>query len=114
MKVIIAGSRAFNDYELLKKVCDKELGNYTDIEIVSGTANGADLLGEKYAEERNYPVKKFPADWSLGKQAGYLRNYDMVQYSEMLICFWDGKSNGSKSVIRMAKKRGLKVIVQNF
>jgi predicted Rossmann fold nucleotide-binding protein DprA/Smf involved in DNA uptake len=46
MKVIIAGSRNFNDYNLLKSSCDNLLTQFTNIEIVSGTARGADKLGE--------------------------------------------------------------------
>ena len=46
MKIIIAGGRTFNDYDLLSKSCDKAFSRLTDIEIVSGTANGAD----KYAD----------------------------------------------------------------
>ena len=40
MKIIIAGGRTFNDYDLLCKKCDKFLSVQTEIEIVSGTANG--------------------------------------------------------------------------
>ena len=47
MKIIIAGARTFEDYNLLKDKCDKLLSNQTEIEIASGTANGADKLGEK-------------------------------------------------------------------
>jgi hypothetical protein len=47
MNVISAGGRDFNDYSLLKEKCDFFLQNHIEIEIVSGTANGADKLGEK-------------------------------------------------------------------
>ena len=63
MKVIIAGGRNYNDYEFLRQKCDKILKGQSSVEIVSGTANGADKLGEKYANEKGYPVKQFPADW---------------------------------------------------
>lgn len=49
MKVIIAGSRNFNDYDKLFQVCTRTLLNKNEIKIVSGTANGADKLGEKFA-----------------------------------------------------------------
>jgi predicted Rossmann fold nucleotide-binding protein DprA/Smf involved in DNA uptake len=63
MKIIIAGGRTLNDYELLCQNCDKAFSLQTEIEIVSGMANGADKLGEKYAKEKGYPIKQFPADW---------------------------------------------------
>ena len=46
MKVIIAGSRGFDDYQKLCKVCDHMFSQQSEIEIVSGAARGADLLGE--------------------------------------------------------------------
>lgn len=113
-KVIIAGSRTFNNYELLVKKCDIILKNIkTPIEIVSGTALGADKLGEKYAKSRNYTIKQFPADWSLGKKAGYIRNKQMAEYADALIAFWDYKSFGTKLMLELAQKHNLKIrIVQ--
>lgn len=109
MKIIIAGSRGFNDYELLKSTCDKILINQKDIEIVSGGAKGADALGERYAKERGYGIKLFLADWSLGRKAGYLRNIKMSEYADALIAFWDGQSRGTKHMIDIANEKGLKV-----
>jgi hypothetical protein len=110
MKVIIAGSRTFNDLDTLTKTCDYYLQNQKEIEIVSGTAAGADTLGEMYALTRNYPVKRFPAEWKkYGKAAGYLRNEEMAKYADALIAFWDGISKGTGHMIRLAKMYGLKV-----
>ena len=114
MKVIIAGSRDFDDYELLKVKCDYYLSNSLDtqIEIVSGTARGADSLGEQYAIDKGYKITKFPADWNqYGKSAGYVRNKQMAEYSDCLICFWDGKSSGTKHMIDLAKSYNLKTKV---
>lgn len=117
IKVIIAGTRDFNDYALLKKDVDYFLQDFnpSKIEIVSGNARGADKLGERYAKEHNLPVKLFPANWDkYGKRAGYLRNQEMANYSDMLIAFWDEKSKGTKHMIDIAKKQGLTVIVVGY
>jgi hypothetical protein len=112
MKVIIAGGRTFSDYELLKEKCDKFLENQTNVEIVSGTANGADKLGERYAKEKGYKIVQFPAQWNTwGKSAGYKRNTEMAQYADMLIAFWDSESRGTKHMIDLAHKKLLKVQV---
>jgi hypothetical protein len=112
MNIIIAGSRNFNDYNLLKSSCDNLLTQFTNIEIVSGTARGADKLGERYAREKGYDIKQFPANWDkFGKSAGYIRNDEMAQYADMLIAFWDGTSKGTKHMIDLANKRGIKVLV---
>ena len=84
MKVIIAGSRDFYDYNMLKQFCDKVLCNIKNIEIVSGTAGGTDRLGERYAKENGYKLTKFPADWNkYGKPAGYIRNEQMGLIMQM-------------------------------
>lgn len=115
MKVIIAGGRNFNDYPQLCQICDKALSLQKEIEIVSGTANGADKLGEKYANEKGYPIKQFRPDWDgLGKSAGFKRNEDMAKYADALIAFWDGSSKGTKHMIDLAKKHGLKIKVINY
>jgi len=115
MKIIIAGGRNFRDYDKLRESCDNILVNQKEVEIVSGTAAGADTLGERYAQEKGYEVKKFPAQWDLyGKSAGYKRNQQMAEYADGLIAFWDGKSKGTKHMIDIANKMGLKVRVVRY
>lgn len=114
-KVIIAGGRDFGDYEALKSACDFMLQNRSDIEIVSGTAGGADRLGERFARERGFLLKEFPAEWvKYGKGAGYKRNAQMADYADALIAFWDQKSRGTRSMIELARNKGLKVKVINY
>lgn len=81
------------------------------MEIVSETAKGADRFGEWFALQHDILVKQFPADWSLGKRAGYLRNKQMAEYVTHLIAIWDGESKGTKMMIQLAKAYGLKVRV---
>ncbi len=103
------------DYHRLCWVCDKILKNYNNIEIVSGAYKGGDLLGERYAVERNYPIKQFPADWRrYGKSAGLKRNAEMAIYADALIAFWDGESKGTKNMIDLATQAGLKVKIFYF
>jgi len=112
MKLIIAGSRNFNDYKKLCKICGHLLQNQANIEIISGAARGADQLGEKYASEKGYSIKQFPANWNkYGKAAGPKRNLQMANYSDALIAFWDGKSRGTKNMIELANKRKLNVLI---
>jgi len=65
MRIIIAGSRDFNNYAVLKHNIIKILLELSPIEepkaeIISGTARGADQLGERFAKEYNYSIKKCP------------------------------------------------------
>ena len=114
MKVIIAGSRSVTNYKEVVIAVEKAKKQEKIVvtEVVSGAANGVDKLGEQYAKENNIPISYFPADWDLyGKKAGYLRNVQMAEYADALICIWDGISNGSKHMIDIANGRQLKVYV---
>jgi hypothetical protein len=109
-KVIVAGGRDFNNYDLLKRELSRLLQNHktNEVEIVSGTARGADNLGERFANEFNCKIKRFPADWDIyGKSAGYRRNSDMADYADACVCFWDSKSRGTKHMIDLANKKGI-------
>lgn len=115
MRVIIAGGRDFNNYKILCKVCDHMLSKQNNIEIISGGANGADKLGEKYANERGYKIKQFLAKWDLyGKSAGFIRNEQMAEYGEALIAFWDESSKGTEHMIELAKKYELKIKISSY
>lgn len=112
--VIIAGSRKFNNYELLTEVCDHILENKVrdgyKITIISGHADGADSLGEKYASQRGYDLKIFPAEWEkYGKSAGFKRNEKMAKIGNALIAFFaDGaESRGTKNMVKIAREKNL-------
>lgn len=114
-KVIIAGGRDFKNYDYLKECCNKALSNQTDIQIVCGMAKGADLMGKRYCQEKNFKIAEFPADWDgLGKKAGFMRNEQMADHSNALIAFWDGSSKGTKHMIDLATKKGLKVKIYKY
>ncbi len=113
MKTIIAGSRDFNDYRLLRKQVDYYRLHKNEItQVVSGCAKGADTLGEQYAEENGIEIKRFPADWNKHKRAaGPIRNRQMAEYADVLIAVWDGSSRGTKNMIDEMNKLGKPVFV---
>lgn len=115
-RVIIAGGRDFMDYDLLEKTMDKLLVNVTDqVVVVCGMARGADSLGEKYAMQNGYTIHYYPAEWEkYGKSAGYRRNEQMAQNADALVAFWDGKSRGTKHMIDIAKRYGLKIRIKRY
>ena len=117
-KVIVAGGRKFNDYNLLKSKLDAILAEKRkthQIYIISGMAKGADTLGEHYANENGFTVLGFPAEWNLyGKSAGILRNEEMAKVGDALIAFWDGESPGTKHMIETARDKRLLVRVIKY
>lgn len=121
--IIIAGSRNFTDYEMVKKSLKKFLTSKETSDkpnIICGMARGADMLGYRLAKEFNLPLKEFPADWNTyGKRAGYIRNEQMAKYAHdngngILFAFWDGKSRGTKLMIELAKKYNLETYIFYF
>lgn len=111
-KVIVAGSRSFDDYDLLKETLDKAFSKHMPTHILCGEAKGADTLGKQYAKEHNILVESYPADWkTYGKQAGFIRNEQMADNADALIAFHVNDSAGTKHMINTAKKQGLQVRV---
>lgn len=111
-RVIVAGSRTCRDYPLLKDKLDHLLGNLVQqgktIEIVSGGAKGVDTLGERYAVDHRFTLRRMPAEWErFDKAAGGIRNQRMSWYGTHLAAMWDGMSRGTRSMIQMAKQDGL-------
>lgn len=106
-RVIIAGTRNFSNYELLKEKCDNILSTKrqdSNIVILSGTAKGADRLGERYARERGFLLRRFRP----------IRNAKMAINADALIAFWDGTSRGTAHMIMTAKEKGLATRVINY
>lgn len=116
LRVIIAGSRGFGqglmskgDFEIMTKCLDEVLGKAREngdcIVILSGTARGADRMGEAYAKLRGYECEQYPADWDkYGRSAGYNRNAFMARNATHLITFWDGESRGTMHMQDIMKK----------
>ncbi|WP_338733464.1 DUF2493 domain-containing protein [Mangrovimonas cancribranchiae] len=115
LRVLIAGSRTYANYENLKRVCDLQLRQLDEVEIISGGARGADRLAIRYAEENQLKLTIVKPDWkTFGKAAGFVRNAAMIEFADLVIVFWDGKSTGTKHAIALARLRKIKVIINFF
>ena len=54
----------------------------------------------------------FPADWNkFGKSAGFIRNQQIVDNSDIIIAFQLNKSKGTQDTINKAKLQNKKVIL---
>lgn len=114
MRVIIAGSRTANRDDVAEALVRCPFAPRIR-EVVSGTAAGADTHGEALAQQSGIPVKRFPADWArYGRRAGHLRNVQMAENADALIAVWDGKSPGTRDMIRVARRFALQVYVFTF
>ena len=113
-RVVVAGSRNFGDYERLSAELDKFLVGKKNVVIVSGTARGADRMGEQYAAEHGYKIDQFPAEWGKYHQgAGPIRNMQMVKTADAVVAFWDNQSSGTRNIIDCARQESIPYKVFN-
>ena len=112
IRLIVAGSRKFQDEYVFERYLLAYLAEYDEITIITGMARGPDIMAYDYAQYHEIPVLEFPADWDkYGKSAGYIRNAEMLKTATHLLAFWDGSSKGTKNMIDIAIKAGLDVTV---
>lgn len=116
MRTIIAGGRDVpaSIAEGLVKASIEASGWANQItQVIHGDALGIDRAAGRVCEG-TYRVRAVPADWSLGKAAGPIRNRKMAEMADALIAIWDGKSRGTKNMIETAERRGLKVFIHRI
>lgn len=116
MRIAVVGSRNFPDMGSVRFVIRHCIPEFTT--LVSGGARGVDSIAMYTAQASRPDLKRvvFPADWrKWGKAAGFLRNRIIVEHSDWVIAFWDGKSPGTANTIRLAKEAGkpVKIIYPN-
>ncbi len=109
MKVAVIGSRGLTVNDL-----EKYLPEDTT-EIVSGGAKGIDACARDYAMSHDIKLTEFLPEYSrYGRGAPLKRNLQIIEYADVVIAFWDGKSRGTKYVIDNCKKHGVQVDVHIF
>ena len=140
LKIMIAGSRGYDNYEELKTIVNGVI-NVLNIKaylkgikfipvVISGKAKGADTLGEKYANEYGYKIKEYPAKWhdldavpckikynkygAYNCLAGLNRNKDMVKTSDIVFMFHDGESHGTMDDLKLCKEHNKKYVYINY
>jgi hypothetical protein len=126
MRVLVCGSRTFNDKKLLYNTLDQfcvdrelqsepdEYGNWlpTGIIIIEGKAKGADLLAGDWAIVNWVPLEEYPAEWDkYGRAAGPIRNQQMLDTGiDVVIAFPVGETRGTQHMMDIARKAGVEVI----
>ena len=104
MKIAIIGSRGL-------KI--DNIGDFLPCgvsEIVSGGARGIDECAKNYATENGIKYVEFLPQYNVyGRVAPLKRNIEIIEYSNLVIAFWDGKSKGTDFVIKECKKIGREV-----
>ena len=106
MKVAVVGSR---------QIEVTNLGEYLPegvTELVSGGAKGVDSCVRAYAEAYGIVYREFLPEYSRYKRGAPIkRNVQIVEYADIVIAFWDGKSKGTKHTIACCRELGKEVKV---
>jgi len=130
MKIGIIGSRKFKNLEKVEKWINefgkiRELNNIhrEDMLFISGGAKGVNQYAIKVADALHYKTKVIEpdyTDWDLLSyhqmcERYYARNRKIVEESDKIVAFWDGKSGGTRYTINYAIEMGkcLNIIVEN-
>lgn len=111
MKVAVIGTRTI--YVKVNQLDDYLPENTT--ELVSGGARGIDCCARIYAIERDVKISHFIPEYEkYGKSAPLKRNIQIIEYSDMVLAFWDGKSHGTEYVIKNCHKMNVPCRVYMF
>lgn len=106
MKIAVIGSRGLT-VNNLGRYLPKEI-----TEIVSGGAKGIDTCAKEYAQANNIKLTEFLPEYEkYGRSAPLKRNLQIIDYADLVLAFWDGKSRGTKYVINNCKAKNKKVRV---
>ena len=111
--IAIIGSKSFNDYNLLKSAMMPYIDKCDN--MISGYSKGADKLGEKWADEYDIEKLIFKPDYEKHKEsAEIIRNKTIIDNSDLIFCFWDGSSKGTKYSIDLAQELGKDILIVRF
>lgn len=111
MRIGIIGGRDFSDFSLLTGHMGKYLSEVSL--VVSGGAKGADSLGEQWAKKNEIEILIFhPAKPK--KSAYFARNRQIVENSDLIVAFWNGKSSGTHYTLRYAESKGVKTEIVKY
>jgi len=115
MRIVFTGSRHWKDesivFECLKKIISMYGKNETT--VVVGGAKGLDTIVVNLSRSLGLNVEVFNADWNLyGKKAGPVRNQKMLESgADLVIAFPEKESRGTRHMIDISQKAGIRTIV---
>jgi len=98
MKLLITGSRKFNDSTALAKAIKKveELQGEKITMLLHGGAIGADTLAQNWADENKIPTQVLKPDYKKhgGKIAPLLRNNELVKLTDCTLALYSKNRTG--------------------
>lgn len=99
--IAVIGSRCITNTDLV----ENEIHKFQFDKIISGGAIGVDTIAKNYAVKNGIELLEILPDYkSFGKAAPIIRNKQIIENSDFILIFWDGKSKGTKFCIDYSKK----------
>ncbi len=108
-RLLVTGSRDWPDQVIIEDQLDDEYDEHGPFTLVHGACpTGADFMAADYVY--NYysqlKIEAYPADWSIGKIAGPMRNKQMVDLlnpeTDRVLAFLKDNSRGTTGCINLA------------
>jgi hypothetical protein len=121
MRVLLTGSRTWEDWEALETALDDIAWAHDETVVVHGACpRGADAMAAVWCKERAGWLDKagrilieepHPADWKrYGRRAGFVRNVQMVGLgADVCLAFIRDGSRGASMTADLAEKAGIPV-----
>lgn len=112
MRILVTGSRTWDDYSVIWKTLNEIDRDDDDPTLVSGGClHGADQMAEEIAGLLCWITERHPADWGrYGKRAGFIRNDEMVKLgADVCLAFIKDGSKGATMCADLAEKAGIEV-----
>ena len=102
-RVVILGSKGFNDRAVFTQFVDTCLANKLKSEkiiLLSGHCSVIDAFAEEYAEQRDIDILLYPIKWKKrNNEIVYGYNIQMVFDADEIIVFWDERSAEIKTIL---------------
>lgn len=121
VRLLITGSREWRDDERLEAIVGGTIINMVEgpsvppeqrVTVVHGDCpNGADALTRAYCERVGLIQERHPADWSIGRHAGFLRNEEMVELgADLCLAFLTPGCKGTVHCAAYAQAHNIRVV----
>ncbi len=124
-RILVTGSRTWTDEQAIRDALAAPISQHgpEQVTVVHGACpRGADAIADRIATAWGVTVERHPANWSIGRRAGFARNAEMIRLgANVVLAFIDpctnmqctrGGRHGSHGAVHcahLARKAGIEV-----
>lgn len=109
-RILVCGGRHYADAARIHEVMSSLIADHGRFVLISGMAQGADIMSWLWARGHGLETADFPADWGgLGLSAGPIRNRKMLAEGrpDLVVAFPGNK--GTADMVGVARAAGVAV-----